>query len=190
MFIEKSPGRDKYRAVADAVACAVVYYYSAKGLQAFRYNDEGRFMEVFNGHFFVRYNERMNLNLVHIVDMIKAFFMTSGYLQIGRRQEGDKEFTVSICKEGMALGNFYYNPAWLVHKTFISKNLKRKDQDKHERSLMAKAQLQLLKAQLKGGFADDQVLKQIIGDAALTLDDLGDDMDLLTLFKNEVFCKM
>ena len=190
LFIQKSPGCYKYRQVSDAVACAVVYYYSAKGLQAFRYCEDEKFMEVFNGHFFVRYNERMNLNLVHMVDMIKAFFMTNGYLQMERKVKGDKDDTVGICKEGMTLGNYYHNPEWLVHKTFINRDLKRKDQDEHETLLMAQAQLQLLKAQLKGSFANDQVLKQIVGDRALSIAEFDDDPELLTYLKHEVLPKI
>jgi hypothetical protein len=132
-------------------------------------------MEVFNGHFFIRYNERMKLGQTNIVDMIKAFFINCGYLQI-ERQKGDKEFTVGICKEGIALGNYYGDPEWLVHKTFISRDLARNDQDLHEKALLAKLQSRLLKAQLSGTqdtLAHYQALKQIIGDSVLHIDDFG-----------------
>ncbi len=189
LFMQKSPGEPKYRDSCDAVACAVVYYYGAKGLKAIRYNKEGKFMEVFNGHFFVRYNERMKLGLVHMVDMIKAFFNNSGYLQIQRRQEGDKECSVSVCKDGIALGNFYYNPDWLVHKTFISRDLKRYHQDVQENGVLAKMQLRLLKAQLAGSQNtkfDYETLKQIVGDGALSIEDFKDDPDLLMVLKEQL----
>jgi hypothetical protein len=189
LFIQKSPGIAKYQDETDTATTAVVYYYSAKGLQAFRLHSEKKFMEVFNGHLFVRYNERMKLGLVSMVDMIVAFFTNCGYLQIQRKRIGDKDFTVSICRDGIALGKYYYQPDWLVHKTFISRDLKRNDQDLQENVLMATAQLKLLKAQLTGSqdtLAEYQSLKQIVDDKALRLEDFEGDFESLTMLMNAV----
>jgi hypothetical protein len=38
-------------------------------------------MEIFNGHFFSRYDERLNLNLKKPLEIVKTFFNNSGYFQ-------------------------------------------------------------------------------------------------------------
>lgn len=124
IFIEKSHDRARLKHCTDASAWCVVYYYAANGLRVFR--PQEAHMEVFNGHFFTRYNERLGLNLPYQLDVIKAFFTNSGHMQpeITTDKDGE-ERTLSICRDGLALGRLHRGEMdWLVHRTFISHALK------------------------------------------------------------------
>jgi hypothetical protein len=197
-FFQKNPATDKYRSAYDAAGCSTVYYYGEKGLRVLRYCEAGRFMEVFKGHFFIRYNERLHLNLLNMIDIVKHFFNNNGYLQTEIRQEDGKEFTVGLCKSGFALGNFYHDPNWMVHRTFISPDLKRRDQDEKEKQLLAKFQLMVLKEQLEAKteaqkkYAEERfnVIKHMLGDQAIHIDALKEFPDVLYTIKEEVFRKL
>lgn len=146
IFLQKSPSLPKYRDAYDAVGCCVVYYYSTRGLKVLRYNSDSKYMEIFNGHFFARYNERLQLNLNSPVEVIKRFFHNSGYLQPQKIKKDGREYTMAVCREGMALGEYHNNSdlPWLVHKTFIHHDLKGRDQRESEKKMMTQVQLQLL----------------------------------------------
>jgi len=163
VFLQKAPAVPKYKNVYDAVGCCVAYYYSAKGLKAFRFNSEGKYMEVFNGHFFARYNERLQLDLNSPVEAIKRFFNNSGYLQLQIVKKEGKQYSMGICREGMALGVYHSNSdvPWLVHKTFIHHDLKGRQQKEAEKMVMLQAQLQLLIKMLdEEGDVDERQLIQ------------------------------
>ena len=146
VFLQKAPAIPKYKNVYDAVGCCVVYYYSTKGIKAFRYNSTEKYLEVFNGHFFARYNERLQLDLNSPVEAIKRFFNNSGYLQCQIIKKDGKEYSTGLCREGMALGEYNSNMdvPWMIHKTFIHHDLKGHQQKESEKMVMIQAQLQLL----------------------------------------------
>ena len=140
IFIEKSHGSSRYKDESDLVGGGLVYYYNTQGLRVFR--PQETFMEVFNGHFFTRYNQRMGLNLPYQVDVIKTFVKNSGYLQpeVITKPDGEK-YTLSVCREGLALGRYYDgDPSWLVHRTFISNDLKTSKQLLEQQRLLLQMQ--------------------------------------------------
>lgn len=143
IFIEKSPGADCYSSVADVGYCCVVYYYSKDGLLVLRPQRDREDIEVFFGHVFTRYNQRLRLNINSKVEIIKSYFKVNGYSNGEYTIKDGKKYLVSICKEGMMLGTYYTDPEWLVHKTFISNDLKRPDQDKREKQMMLDLQMEL-----------------------------------------------
>ena len=51
-----------------------------------------------------------------------------------------KEFTISVCKEGLLLGELQEDRSLLVNKTFINKNLIRLDQNEVEDELIKSLQ--------------------------------------------------
>jgi hypothetical protein len=147
LFIEKSPSVPVYKTFADTVFGCVVYYYSKEGLKVLRQAKGNFAIEAYYGHVFTRYNERMGLNLSKSTDMIQAFFKNNGYSNIKLIDKNEKKFTHGICKEGTLLGEYKSEPDWLVHKTFISKDLKREDQIKKERKLMLDLQMDFISKQ-------------------------------------------
>lgn len=147
LFIEKSHSEPVYKTVADTAFGCVVYYRSKEGLKVLR-QAKGHFViEAYNGHVFTRYNERMHLNLSKSKDIIEAFFKNNGYSNIELIDKNEKRHTHGICKEGILLGECKTDPDWLIHKTFISKDLKREDQDEKERKLMLALQIDAISKQ-------------------------------------------
>ncbi len=143
-FIEKSYGASRFKGGSDLVGGGLVYYYNTQGLRAFRPQEE--FMEVFNGHFFTRYNQRMGLNLPYQLDVIKTFFKNSGYLkpEVMTKPDGEK-YTLSVCKDGLALGRYYAGePDWLIHRTFISHDLKTPKQLLEQQRLILQMQHEII----------------------------------------------
>jgi hypothetical protein len=147
VFIEKSPSAPVYKTFADTAFCCVVYYYSKEGLKVLR-KAKGNFaIEAYYGHVFTRYNERLHLNLFKSTDIIQAFFKNNGYSNVELIDKNEKKSTHGICKEGILLGEYKTDPDWLVHKTFISKDLKRDDQDEKEKKLMLDLQIESISSQ-------------------------------------------
>lgn len=147
--IKKCASKPKFQGVQDAMAWPVTYFYSKIGLQVFNYYPQDTRMDVYNGHFFVRYNQRMNLNLNSLTDVIKYYFEHNGHLstQLIHRDDGIIN-TVSVCKDGMALGVHLTDPFWIIHNTFISNDLKKKSQQKMEAKMLHKIQKEILNEKL------------------------------------------
>lgn len=137
VVLQKPVDRTMYTGIEDVVGCAFTWYNGSLGLRAFR--PSATLIEVFNPHFFTRYNERMNLNLHDMTDVMKCFFLNSGYFQPEKVREGRSEYIMSVCRGGAALGEFLnVQPRrWLVHKTFITHTQMRESQ--------ASGQLQVFK---------------------------------------------
>jgi hypothetical protein len=177
IMLQKSPSINRYRNESDAVGCGVVYYFSKAGLKMFRPQVKNQFMEVFYGHFFTRYNERMRLNLDSHIEIMKTFFSNCGYLKAETRTEKGKKLTSAICRDGLALGEYYTEEKWLVHKTFISHGQKRPDQVADEERLVARAQAELINKLVDEDNANDFSYLQ---DRAILAQILGDDHPLIS----------
>jgi hypothetical protein len=97
----------------------------------------------------------MQLNLSKPTEIMKAFFENNGYLKPEGHVQEDRELSVAICKDGMAFGEFYENPDWLVHKTFVSKNLLFEEQLDIEKNLINDLRLEFEELKVTSG--DDKV---------------------------------
>lgn len=144
VFIEKSPSAVCYKSLADAVCGCVLCHHSKNGLEVYRQLGEGFAIEMYYAHLFARYNERMHLNLSNTTDIIKTFFSNNGYTNADPIEKDGITHSYGVCKEGILLGVFKSDPMWLVHKTFISKDLKREDQDAKEREIMLDLQIDVV----------------------------------------------
>ena len=127
IFMQKSPSVD-YIGRDDIAYCCVVYYYDKQGLVVMRYSEGLKKMELFWGHLFERYNERMGLRLNNTIDIIKAFFCNNGYLQYLIYPEADIQRNVGVCKDGFCFGEIQNDGGWLVNKTIVSRDLAFDDQ--------------------------------------------------------------
>jgi hypothetical protein len=124
IIVRKPPSDETFN--GDVVYSCVVYYYDKKGLCVLRYSDDINLVEVFCGHFFKRYNERMRLDLSGTIDIIKAFFVNNGSMH--HRMLLRDGTSLSLCREGFAFGRVHDKGNWLVHKTFITKDMAHYDQ--------------------------------------------------------------
>ena len=113
-----------------------MYYYSDKGIRLFGPEEDGR-LNVYNGHFLNRYNERLCLGLSNMTDIILHFLKNDRGSYYQTKTENGEGSAIAFCKNGMMLGRAectgQYN--WLIWKTFVNKELTRKDQGKTDESL-------------------------------------------------------
>ena len=158
IFIGKAPSKDKYKGMACANACCMVYYYTSKGFRVFVPSSDKIFI-VYNGHLFKRYNERLNLNLPNTLEAAIHYFKYNCYMHPHAIEKNEKMYTIGFCRDGFLLGEVKYNNVWLEWKTFVSRNLARADQDEMEKELME--QLHSIETELGKETADTMKLKII-----------------------------
>lgn len=135
VFLGKSPSIEFYRDTSSLTIHPIVYYYNQIGLRAFQLGTDG-FFHVYNGHLFNRYNERMELGLNTPVEIMKRFFTHNRHHTQATIEKKGRQFSLSVCKEGMLLGEFQNDGFFLVHKTFISRDIFYADQDEVEKELI------------------------------------------------------
>lgn len=126
MFL-KNPEIKAVASEDDVVIIFYTFYYTDKGLRVFNATPSGA-LNVYNGHFFTRYRERMELPIVATLDLIQHFFKNNhgGFHSLFKKEEqSDVVNFIGFEKEGYSLGNYEIlneDTIWLVHKTFIGKN--------------------------------------------------------------------
>jgi len=168
IFMHKSLSQDKYRNCYDVALCNVVFYYDKYGLKAMRYIKETDLIEVFSGHLFKRYNERLQLNLSRPIDAVIRFFNTNGYLQHIMYEKNGTWKTMGICKEGITFGEFQNEEKWLVNKTFITKNMAFAKQIKIEKGLIEELEAEVMLGSMFENFneAEYKMKKEVLSSIA------------------------
>lgn len=156
LFLGKMPKHPKYKGRDSININFVVYYYGDKGLRVFN-RTTGYAIDVYNNHFFKRYNQRMNLKLDDPIDIVKNYFMYGGFSAYSVIKKNDKEYTIGVSSEGILLGELRHNRTWLINKTFISRDLARPDQDEIENKLIANLQKEIDKALSSTQFNEDDL---------------------------------
>lgn len=141
-ILSKAPSIENYKDLSSINVCSLVYYYSPIGIRVFKIMPSGG-LSVYNGHLFTRYNERMNLGLSIPLEIVKRFFINNGYYTSKVLPRGDREFTLSVCKEGILLGEIQEERRWIVHKTFITREDVVTDQDNIEKDLLNSLQSEI-----------------------------------------------
>lgn len=108
------------------------YYYTSKGLRVVQ-PAKGQYM-IFNSHVFKRWNERLNKNIVQPIDMIKYFLSINDNVVV-KYYPKDESVVFGIVPDGFILGNKYSKDIIIV-KTFINRDLARKDQCETENEIL------------------------------------------------------
>jgi hypothetical protein len=146
LFISKAPSKPRYRDADDATINYIVYFYNSKGLTVINRASEG--LELFYGHFFKRYNERMNYGIDNSIDIVKKFFSQGGFGVYTKIKKGDKTHTIGVTRDGFSLGELQHNDRLLVNKTFVSRDLASNKQDELEQQLLQSIGRDVLKDML------------------------------------------
>jgi hypothetical protein len=142
IFLSKAPGVNAYKGQQDINVLSVVYYYNSIGLRVLKLNEQDGLI-VYNGHLFTRYKERMALIISNPIDVVKHFFINNGYASSKVTPIDGRDLTITKVKEGFLLGELQHERTWLVHKTFINKDLARVDQNEIEQGLIDSLKKQL-----------------------------------------------
>lgn len=146
LYFKKNPGKEVFNTRDDAQVSFVTWFYDKKGLRVILWT-ESHFLQVFNGHFFSRYNERMKLNLSQPVDIIRHFFKYNYSMITDTNGFTEEGFAfVQYFRDGLALGSIDLAQMWMVHKTFVSRDLFFNTQNGVEGGLMDKLEASIFKA--------------------------------------------
>jgi hypothetical protein len=111
------------------------YYYSEKGIRVFESLPEE--IIVHNQHFFTRYRERMNLNILNIMDVVKLYHQKNPdpRYNIMEEQDGRSKF-VAVLTDGFAMGEYIVEDNWFINKTFLPKSGPNNKMSSTERSVI------------------------------------------------------
>lgn len=143
IMLRKTPSKEKYSKTEDLQITCVTCFHDGQRLWVFNCTNIET-LAVYTGHFFNRYNERLHLNLSKPIDIIKHFFKYNSY--ISRTSVTNKEFLyIGFCRDGIVFGEFLSDLTWFVHKTFVSRDLLRPDQDEAEKELLTAMHSEVVK---------------------------------------------
>jgi len=137
-ILSKAPADEKYKGLQSINVLSLVYYYSPLGLRVIKIMPGGG-LSVFNSHLFTRYKERLNLDIIKPLDLVKYFFINNGYFMAKVIPKDGRQFVLSVCNEGLLLGEMQA-AFWMVYKTFLTRELIKQDQTEAEAELMADLQ--------------------------------------------------
>lgn len=127
LLLTKAPADNFYKGQDSINVLSFFYYFIDKRIRVFKVipheNGKGvNGLAVFNAHFFSRYNERMNLNLINPLDKVKHFFINNGYSMDKLIQKDGKNLMIGKCRDGLNLGELQHLGKWAIYKTFIPNN--------------------------------------------------------------------
>ena len=121
ILLTKDITREMYYIPEDTSLSCFTYYYSEKGIRVFHSISEG-VLTVYNGHLFSRYRERMNLNIVNVLDVVKLYHTQNLETRYAMTPEVDGRLNYCvIVNEGFLLGEYIVDDKWYLNKTFIKK---------------------------------------------------------------------
>lgn len=127
LLLSKAPADNLYKGENSISILSFCYYFIDKRIRVFKVipNENGRGVNglaVYNAHFFSRYNERMNLNLINPQDKVKHFFTNNGFSMDKVVQKDGENLMIGKCRDGLKLGELQHLGKWVVYKTFIPNN--------------------------------------------------------------------
>jgi hypothetical protein len=143
IVLGRAPSKEIYTGTESLTLCCVAYYYDDEGLKAFQWADNVGVVQAYNGHFFTRYNERLNLGLSSPFEIVKHYFGHNRYAYQKPIVKQGRCYIIGFSKEGLLLGEFYFEHSWITWRTFVSRDLIRPGQDKTEKQLIADLQKEI-----------------------------------------------
>lgn len=125
ILIRRHPEKPRVLSPSEGLAYYLItYYYTSKGLRVFLATEDG-ILKVYNGHFFTRYRERMQLEIVQPLEVVKTFFIRNSeqMVKFYPPDAEDKYFFMGLFKDGFSMGEIQRSMTvihWFVYKTFIA----------------------------------------------------------------------
>jgi hypothetical protein len=136
IVLEKRPSVEKYQGIATIIFCAVAYYYDSVGLNVLHWSKDTGIVQSFYGHVFQRYNERMKLGIHLPIDVVKTFFNYNAHAHYKHLDKNDKCYMIGFTKHGFLFGEYFDEFNRITWKTFVARDVIRKDQDEIEQSVL------------------------------------------------------
>lgn len=117
----KEPLSKKYQSYKDCAMIIFTYYYTKKGICIFIVKDHNM-IEVYYGHLFSRYRERMGLDMPNLLDVAIHYLKINSFCIYKYLPEQDGTLKLlGIVKDGYQLGEKDMEYRWYLLKTFIAK---------------------------------------------------------------------
>jgi hypothetical protein len=113
------------------------FYHSPRGLRVL-YCADNYEVDIFTGHLFHRYRERMKLNIQDLLDIATCFFSHNHAVKYEYLPEKDgiKKF-YGVIKDGYVMGDYMVEDNIYLFKTFISKATSNPEKNAYEAEYMA-----------------------------------------------------
>ena len=116
-----------YLSAEDGITIVLTYYQSTKGIRVFITTPSG-LIKVYNAHFFNRYQERLNLPNMPILELVKKFINTNlDFMhRLYKKNDEDRTYFTDIFSEGIAMGHLELeepNVVWFVNNTFLPNHM-------------------------------------------------------------------
>lgn len=128
ILMNKAPSDLHYKGLKSVRFSMIVTYDSIRGLQAISVPPHLRTLNVYNGHLFKRYAERMKYDTIHPLQKVKRFFIENPCDHLERKRENKTTKIRSKIKCGLLLGSYDTKHQWVEYRTFIDNSLFGKDQ--------------------------------------------------------------
>lgn len=134
IFMHMPPGVQRYAGPWCIYSLSVVYYYSNQGFKAFSLSNN-TMVGGYTSHFFKRYNQRMNLKLSNIVDVLKAYFKVGNYVKFTEvNKHNNRPKLIGFRSDGILFAEVF-NDEYMECKTFVNYELIRPYQEKIQEKL-------------------------------------------------------
>jgi hypothetical protein len=156
VVLAKAPSSECYQSgTVCLVHKAVTYYYDERGLKVVTWTKP--VLEMWTGHFFKRYNERLKLGLNTPVDSIKHYLIHNQHTGYECTCKNKIAYLTGYAKDGLLLGNLQ-SFEWLLWRTFVSRDLLRSNQNEMQQQLIKKMETDLIKSAAKNTKSDEPSL--------------------------------
>ena len=110
----------------------VLYFYNESGITAYHiaYRREHRLIIIQTGHFFKRYHERLALDMIKPLEVVKYYFRHNDTYQPAISHTADEHSCLCMTEVngGAALGYYIEEKNYLCMKTFVSHEMLGKSQ--------------------------------------------------------------
>jgi hypothetical protein len=159
-LLNKSENSLKYQDISDVTFVSLTYMSTNTGVRFFKVSPQNDII-VYNEHLFLRYNERMNLNLSSTLDILKHFFINNGHAiyKIISEHNNNGYHSIGFTQNGILLGVHLPEHSWVINRTFI-----RKDQAYISQKEFEEESIEFLKDLLEKDnyFSSDPIESEII----------------------------
>ena len=146
LVLAKAPVMETYISPQESLTyAAFTYFYDPAGLKVFQWTPPG-VIQAFNGHFFLRYNERMQLGLDEPLEMVKHYFIHNVHPAYKLAPKKNRMHIIGFTTHGLMLGDFSVEQMWVQWRTFVTRDLIRADHDEMEHELILQLQVEMIKA--------------------------------------------
>lgn len=124
---KKDEDSNKFISEENCSTILLTSYQSGIGIRVFLATPSG-ILKVYNGHFFNRYQERMNLPNMPAIELVKTFFKDNldSLQRFYKRNDENRYLFTDIFTDGIGMGHIEIvkpNVIWFINNTFLPNSM-------------------------------------------------------------------